>query len=90
MEIEQVLFQILKRSSLRHVIGILIQISEPHLSILPIREPKGCHVSNGSDTNLTGQLRLLVVRNQFVQSRNIELQIKASDLGEATLDITRE
>jgi hypothetical protein len=83
-------FQILNRSSLRHVIGILAQISEPHLSILRIREPKGRHFSNGSDTNLTGQLRLLVVRNQFVQSRNIELQIKAFDLGEAALHVARE
>ncbi len=83
-------FQILKRSSLRHVIGILVQISEPHLSILPIREPKGRHFSNGSDTNLTGQLRLLVVRNQFVQARDVELQIKAFDPGEATLDVARE
>jgi hypothetical protein len=83
-------FQILERSSLRHVIGILIQISEPRLFIFPIREPKGCHFSNGSDTNLTGQLRLLVVRNQFVQSRNVELKIKAFDLGEATLDVASE
>ena len=83
-------FQILKRSSLRHVIGILVQISEPHLSILPIREPKGRHFSNGSDTNLTGQLRLLVVRNQFVQARDVELQIKALNPGKATLDVARE
>jgi len=83
-------FQILKRSSLRHVIGILVQISEPHLSILPIREPKGRHFSNGSDTNLTGQLRLLVVRNQFVQARDVELQIKPFDLGEATFDVASE
>ncbi len=83
-------FQILERNSLRHVIGILIQISEPHFSILPIREPEGCHFSNGSDTNLTGQLRLLVVRNQFVQAPDVELQIKAFDLGEATLDVASE
>ena len=83
-------FQILKRSSLRHVIGILVQISEPHLSILPIREPKGRHFSNGSDTNLTGQSRPLVMRNQFVQSRNIEFQVETFDFSKATLDVARE
>jgi hypothetical protein len=55
VKIEQMLLQILKRSSLRHVIGILVQISEPHLCILPIRKSERCHVSNGSYTKVTGQ-----------------------------------
>ena len=39
IEIEEVFSQIIQVFSLGHVIGIIFEISEPHFSILPVREP---------------------------------------------------
>ena len=48
MEIEKILFEIFKRRSLRHVVGKLIEIPEPHFSISPVSESGRCHLSQSS------------------------------------------
>ena len=48
MEIEKMLFEIIERRSLRHVVGKLIEIPEPHFSISPVSESGRCHFSQSS------------------------------------------
>src|SRR5947199_86964 len=43
IQIKQMLLQIVQRSSLGHVIRILVEIPEPHFFVLPVSESNRCH-----------------------------------------------
>jgi hypothetical protein len=61
-KIQEMFLEIIEGNPLGRVIGIFIEISQPHILVLPIRESRRCHCTDFTDSLSIGQLSNSVLK----------------------------